>query len=410
MADAFPASTAVAIIGAGPSGTAMAAMLQSAGIECALIEAQTFPRFSIGESLLPEALNCLDAAGLLDAVEAAGFQYKDGALFATNADRFAFDFGDGYTPGRGHAFQVPRAEFDLLLANVCASRGVPISYATRVQDVETRARGYRLQLEGESGPGTLDAGYIVDASGFGRVLARLFGLDKPSGIAERASLFRHLDLAPETGMPDRNKILIAQEGLDASIWYWLIPFAGQRCSVGVVTDKLPAGVAPEFLEKEFNRLLGRQDLVSAITAGAEPARPLGCLRGYSASISRLYGDNYVILGNAGEFIDPIFSSGVTIALKSAVMSAPLVVDSVRNGRRVDWESGFQAPLLAGVDTFKEYVSAWYRGILPRLFFAPEKNEAIYRQICSILGGYVWDRSNPFTRLTADRLGSLESWL
>ena len=383
----------------------MASSLADQGIAGLIIEREQFPRFTIGESLLPEAINCLETAGLLEAVEAAGFQYKDGALFATNEEQFTVNFADGYSSGRGYAYQVPRADFDLRLIDCCIAKGVQVCYQTTVVDIAPIDRGYCLTLECNGDSRKITSNFLVDASGFGKVLAKKFKLERPSLLDNKTALFCHIKVEICANQFDRNKILIAQTHMDTPIWYWLIPFAGDYCSVGVVTDQ-DKPISTQQQKHDYLKYLAEQHLVSKLVGDRVLLRPVGCISAYSSSISTLYGDRYVILGNAGEFIDPIFSSGVTIALKSAVLAAPLVLETIKYGTQPDWNKHFQVPLVQGIDTFREYVLAWYAGTLPNLFYSSKNNENAYRMICSILAGYVWDRSNPFTRMTASSLRSL----
>lgn len=404
MANSLPQHSEVIIIGAGPAGAAMASMLADAGIYPLVIEREQFPRFTIGESLLPEALNCLDTAGLLDVVESADFQYKDGALFATNQQQFSLNFADGFTSGRHHAYQVPRADFDLRLINRCIEKGVQVSYQTSVVDIAPLTNGHHLILELGGERHEMSSNFLVDASGSGRVLAKKFKLDKPSGLTNKNALFCHIDANFSACQFDRNKILIAQVHVDDPTWYWFIPFTGTHCSVGVVCDE-DVLLPQHQREQAYRKHLEAQNLVATLVGDGKLLREVGCARAYSSSITSLYGHRYVILGNAGEFIDPIFSSGVTIALKSAELAAPLVLEAIK-GTIPNWEEQFQRPLMAGVDTFKQYVLAWYAGILPNLFHQAEKNTEVASMICSILSGYVWDRSNPFTKMTVARLKNL----
>lgn len=402
MFNSLPRHSDVIIIGAGPSGSAMASTLADHGIRALIIERDQFPRFTIGESLLPEAINCLETVGLLDAVEAARFQYKDGALFATNDEQYVIRFADGLSPGRHYAYQVPRADFDLLLVNSCISKGVPVCYQTSVASIAPVDRGYCLTLKSNGEYRKITSNFLVDASGFGRVLAKNFNLEKPAGLASKRALFCHIDAEISPAQFDRNKILIAQTHMDIPTWYWVIPFSGGYCSAGVVTDT-DKPISPHGVEHDYLKYLSEQRLVSEVTNGGALLRKVGCVSAYSSSISSLYGDRYLILGNAGEFIDPIFSSGVTIALKSVVLAAPLVLEKIKQGTQPDWSGRFERPLREGIDTFREYVLGWYAGTLPNLIYSSEKNEKVYRMICSILAGYVWDRSNPFTRMTAPKL-------
>ena len=130
------------------------------------------------------------------------------------------------------------------------------------------------------------------------------------------------------------------------------------------------------------------------------------ITGYSTDIKTLSGDGYAILGNAGEFLDPVFSSGVTIAWKSAALAVPAVSRAL-SAQSVDWELDYEAPLRDGVRTFRDFVERWYSGDLVNIFFYPDKTEDVTRMMCSILAGYAWDKSNPFTKNTKRRLEVLK---
>jgi hypothetical protein len=121
--------------------------------------------------------------------------------------------------------------------------------------------------------------------------------------------------------------------------------------------------------------------------------PARVLEGWSANVTSVFGDGYCLVGNAGEFLDPIFSSGMSFAFASARLAVSALERQLR-GESVDWQSDYATPLAAGIDVFRDYVSWWYEGTLQRLFFS-DAPPTVRRQICSVLAGYVWDRTNPF---------------
>jgi flavin-dependent dehydrogenase len=125
-------------------------------------------------------------------------------------------------------------------------------------------------------------------------------------------------------------------------------------------------------------------------------------------VKSLWGRNYALLGNAGEFLDPVFSSGVTIAFRSASMATGLLARQFA-GETVDWQAEYGAPLKKGVDTFRAFVESWYAGGFQRIIFHPQQAPDIRRMVCSILAGYAWDESNPLVRDTKRRLAALEEF-
>lgn len=395
----FPARVDVAVIGAGPAGTTAAALLRARGWSTAIVEAETFPRFVIGESLLARCMDLLDEAGLLDAVRARGYLVKRGALFVRGDERADIDFAEQFTPGWTWTWQVPRADFDLTLANEASRQGVSIYYQHRVVTMTPGAES-ALTVESPGGSRTLRARHVIDASGYGRVLPRLLGLDRPSSLPERKSVFAHVrgDVRPKGTLENRIWIVMHPRGA----WVWLIPFSDGITSVGFVAE-------PSFFEhftgtdeEVFRAAIAEDQNTRERLAGAELVFPPRTLRGYSAAVSAMHGPGYTLVGNATEFLDPVFSSGVTLALESANRAAHLV-DRVLRGEPVDWDADYTAYMMRGVETFRAFVLGWYSGEFPEILFSRSQNDLLRRQVTSVLAGYVWDETNPFVRQPARRM-------
>jgi len=138
---------------------------------------------------------------------------------------------------------------------------------------------------------------------------------------------------------------------------------------------------------------------------AEPVTVIGSINGYSCNVKNLFGDKFVLLGNAAEFVDPIFSSGVSIACRSAILAVPLIERELK-GENIDWLREYEEPMRRGVKVFHTFVEAWYEGTLSRLFYAETKNAQYKSYICSILAGYVWDENNPVTRFNLSKLRTM----
>jgi len=395
----------VVIIGAGPSGAVAATLLHRKSLSVLVLERQQFPRFSIGESLLPHCMDFLEQADMLDAVTNAGFQFKNGAAFRRDEDYESFDFGDKSCNGWDHTYQVERARFDKILADEAERQGVEIRYRHTITAFQSAGGTARLGVTDANGDAyEVDADFVLDASGFGRVLARLLDLERASDFAPRTSVFTHLSDHISADRYDRDKILISVHPEQRDIWYWLIPFEGGRASVGVI---LPSAMLAEMPGDDLSRLrqlMAQVPSQAKLLANAEYDSRVGSIEGYSCNVTRLYGDNYALLGNAGEFLDPVFSSGVTIALKSASLAAETVARQLA-GLQPDWDLEYAQPLKQGVETFREFVNAWYDGRLQDIFFSSNKGEDVRQMVCSILAGYVWDHENPYVQKPA-RLNTL----
>lgn len=400
----------VIIIGAGPAGACAGALLSKAGKKVLCVEKHHFPRFSIGESLLPHCMQFLAEAGLESALQLQaaehGFQFKNGAAFLKNDRRTAFDFTDKFSPGPGTTFQVKRAAFDNLLANAAAAQGLQIRYGTTVSAFQSNGHGQtQLTVTNEDGSqATLSAAFVLDASGFGRVLPRLLGLEVPSDFPVRQACFCHIQDNISDSHFDRNKILITVHSSLPDVWFWLIPFSDGTASLGVVGKQQRFNNALSAAENLWQHIHQTPELAQLL-AQATPINDAQTLTGYSANVRSLYGNNFALLGNAGEFLDPVFSSGVTIALRSAVMAVPLVLQQLAGGNP-DWEAQYSKPLRKGIDTFRTFVTAWYDGRFQDVIFSEKRQPKITAMISSILAGYAWDLANPYVAEPERRLNVL----
>jgi flavin-dependent dehydrogenase len=278
----------------------------------------------------------------------------------------------------------------------------------RHEVVEADVTGERPRVTVRDAEGlthTIEAGFLLDASGFGRILPRLLKLETPSKFPVRGAIFTHIEDHIALGTFDRHKIRVTVHPKFPDVWYWTIPFSNGRCSLGVVAHN-------EFLsqytgtETERLRAIVAEDPdLSALLANAVWDTPARQIVGYAANVKSLWGNRYALLGNAGEFLDPVFSSGVTIAFKSASLAS----DCLRReaaGDTVDWQRDYAEPLKAGVDTFRAYVEAWYAGDFQKIIFHKDSSPEVHRMISSILAGYAWDTKNPFVAEPKRRLAVL----
>ena len=387
-------NTDVLIIGAGPSGTVAAAILAKNGFNTTILEKSQFPRFVIGESLLPRCMEHFETAGFIDVIESAGFQKKYGARFIKGNYISDFNFTDQHTKGWSWTWQVPRGEFDKLLADEVEKRGVEIQYNTSVSHIDFDPKNPIIHYTDKSGHHKIEAKYIIDASGYGRVIPRLLNLDEPSSLPPRTAVFSHVyDHNREKGF-DAERIDIITH--DHGIWAWIIPFSNGMASVGFAGDMEyfsqfgsdSAALLNELIQNNpyVHKRLGNPDYVF------EPKR----LQGYAIGVKSLFGNRFVLTGNSAEFLDPIFSSGVTFATESASLAAHLITKEL-NGHPVDWDLEYTKHIRSGVDVFRSYIKGWYNGTLQDIFYDDNKRLDFQKQICSVLAGYVWDESNPVVR-------------
>ncbi len=396
----------VVVIGAGPSGSIAAALLKRRGWRVLVLEAQQFPRFVVGESLLAHCLDFLAEADMLEAVERAGFQYKDGAAFVRGPDYADVSFKEQFSKGYDHAFEVDRATFDKLLADEAEKQGVEIRYRHRVVAFEDVEGGARLTVENAEGLSShIEARFVLDASGFGRALAKLLALETPADFPTRLATVTHVTDEVAEDAFDRAKVQVIVHPRHADVWYWVIPFPRHRNSIGCVASREFLASYPTDPKERLRALIEEEPFLSRITANADWHTPVRELGGYSASVRTMHGPAFALLGNAAEFLDPVFSSGLAIAMRSSSLAAALLDRQLR-GEQVDWSKEFEIPLRKGVSTFRVYVDAWYDGRFQRVMFAKNKTPGIRKMISSVLAGYAWDDSNPFVADAERRLGML----
>jgi flavin-dependent dehydrogenase len=401
----YTEQTDVLVIGAGPAGTVAASLVHQAGYRVKVVEKQKFPRFVIGESLLPRCMEALEAAGFLEAVKQQGFQEKFGAKFVRDGKVCDYIFSDAFTPGWTWTWQVPRGNFDKTLADTLAGMGVPVEYETGVTGIVFNGSNSVTTVEMPDGASKqIEARFIIDGSGYGRVIPRLFNLDRPSSLPPRKTLFAHAQDPNRFSDGEPNRITIIVH--EPTTWIWVIPFSSGVTSVGYVGD-------PEFFQKyagtpdqQLRAMIEAEPHIRERFRDAEFLFEPRTIEGWSTTTDKFYGEGFVLTGNVTEFLDPVFSSGVTLAVASSQRAGELVVRTL-NGEAVDWDRDYMQYMMQGVDTFRSYVNSWYDGTLGTIFFAERQDPEIKRQICSVLAGYVWDLDNPYVNNPDANLKRLE---
>jgi flavin-dependent dehydrogenase len=385
----------VLVIGAGPAGTVAASIVNKAGYTVKIVEKQLFPRFVIGESLLPRCMEAFTEAGFIDAITEKGFQQKGGAKFVKNGKICDYSFSDQYTTGWNWTWQVPRAAFDKTLADTVEKMGVEVAYEKTVTGISFQGSDSLTRIQGKNGEETeISARFIIDGSGYGRVIPRLFNLERPSDQPSRKAIFAHVVDLKRSMADEPNRITIVVH--EPGVWIWIIPFSDGITSLGFVGD-------PAFFNRyagdqtaQFRAMIASEPYLSERFKDVELIFEPRVLQAWSSTTDRFFGEGFVLTGNVTEFLDPIFSSGVTLATVSSQMAAKLVIEKLQ-GKQVDWDASYMQPMMQGIDTFRSYVTAWYDGVLDRIFFSEDQDELIKSQICSVLAGYVWDKANPYVR-------------
>ena len=381
----------VLVIGAGPSGCVSSCYLHNNGAKVKVVEKTKFPRLVVGESLIPRAMEHFHEAGLFDALDKMNFEKKPGARFIRGEEVCDFDFSQNYTEGWTWTWQVPRADFDNTMAQEVIRKGIDLEFESEVIDIEFNGKNSVTTVKDKNGNlKKIHAKFVIDSSGYGRVLPRLLDLDYPSGLAPHSAIFTHIK---DINRPEND--IISFDIIETEVWLWVIQFSNGNTSVGIVgptdfIDSLSSESTSEALRKAILMSKHSKDRFGDLDFLFEPIK----LQNYSRAVKKMYGDGFALTGNSTEFLDPIFSSGVAFATESGMLAAKLSLREI-NGENVDWETEFSDYMKEGIETFRTYVEEWYTGNLQTLFFHQPENPEVKRKICSVLAGYVWDKSNPF---------------
>jgi flavin-dependent dehydrogenase len=388
----------VIVIGGGPAGSTAATMLARKGRTVLLLERERFPRDHIGESLLPASMPILEELGVLPAIQGAGFLKKWGAtmVWGTTPEPWSWHFRE--TNQRfPHAYQVFRPEFDQILLNNSVANGVTARQGCRVLEVlfeGARATGVRF-LDEAGAEQTIAARFIVDASGQSGLLGRALRLRRNDTEFRNLAVYGYFEGAERLPPPDDTNIFI--ESYEHG-WFWNIPLHREPAgwmSVGAVVDSKSGqeGIAAQGLEGFFAAQLGLAPNTARMVRDARLVQGPIVIRDWSYVSEEVVGDGYILAGDAACFIDPLFSTGVHLALSAGIMAAAYVTSALKDPE-------IAAP--AG-KVYKELYYQQYSHFreLARLFYASNRTvDSYFWEIRRILDDDSLTPRQAFVRATA----------
>jgi flavin-dependent dehydrogenase len=403
----------VAIIGGGPAGSTAATLLAQAGRRVIVFEREKFPRFHIGESLLPFSIQTFDRLGVREKLDRTFLPKFGGEIMAACGTRgIKFYFKDGFRSQRDRAYQVTRSEFDKLLLDHSRESGAEVLEETKVNGVNFADDRVTIQIENskvacsttepagaerrgrESPRGfasggahkSIEARYLLDCSGRQTVLGSSFSLKKTYDHLQKFSLFAHYENVDR--LPGRDATLIRMvRGLDR--WFWMIPLTDTRTSVGVVMNTTAFRATKLAPQAALEKFIAEQSLMNERMKNAVRVSPVYSAGDYSYRNSRLFGDRWLLAGDAAGFIDPVFSSGVFLAIMSAERAADTLDEVLRDkSKRHRLFVKYSHSVNRMMDIYLKFVTAWYQRSQEFLevFLNPTDTMQIAAAVNAVLAG------------------------
>jgi len=379
------------VIGGGPSGSTVATRLAQRGRRVVLLEKERFPRFHIGESLLPCSMPLFERLGVLPALTQHGFLPKYAAEFVTADGSLTrrYAFADGLIPGAPSAFEVDRAEFDQVLLANAEKHGALVREGTAVTGFETTQDGVEVSLrDAADGVRTVSGRILLDATGQSSFVAGKLGLREMDSGLRNFAVFSHFEGAErQTGEREGDiTVVLAPDG-----WWWVIPLAGGRTSVGQVGPaSMLRGRKPD--ERYFHEEIAGTPYLAQRLARATRIAPVRTVSDYSYVSRKLAGDRFLLVGDAGAFIDPVFSTGVYLGMVSAFRAAEAVDAALSRGRYSRREFlAYEAWVQRHVRTYRRFVKGFYRPEFVELLMAPSDFLDLRAAVTSFLAGFGVDQ-------------------
>jgi flavin-dependent dehydrogenase len=390
----------VVIAGGGPGGSVTASRLRQLGHSVLVLEKGHHPRFHLGESLLPQSMETLRTIGVMDDVEAR-FIRKHGAHFRDDLGRTnRYDFSEAYDATAPYAFEVLREEFDALLFRHAGKLGAELREGwdtSRIVFDGSRAKGV-IAVDPQGREHAIDARFVVDATGRSALMAhaakktlRVPRLDKTALFCQWRGGFR--DVGERAG---DIQIVVTKTG-----WFWFIPFIDGRTSIGVVqsSEWLKNRKPGETTDAMYMRSFAESGVASELVRGAEKLWPAAqATADFSFRVGEIAGNGWICVGDAGGFIDPLFSTGAHLAIRGGRLGAEAIHAALEAGdvsapRLAAWESFSRR----GTDTFLGAVQAFYEGPLQEYLFAEKQHPYLRKAITSMLAGDVFDEDARWVR-------------
>lgn len=399
-------SPQIVVIGGGPAGATVGTICAQAGYSVQILEREKGPRFHIGESLMPATYSTLKRLGALDKIKASRFQKKYSVQFVSESGKESqpFYFFENNPHEAAQTWQVVREEFDSMLLENAKEHGVKVSYGLRAMDVlmdGTKAIGVHVR-DSEGREQDIFCDVVVDATGQSSLIMNKLGLKVANKHLRKASVWTYYKGASrEAGLDEGATLVCATK--DKKGWFWYIPQHNDMLSVGVVSsmDEL-FGPDCGTHEEVFQRELSRCPAVLKRVSIGERVGPYYATKDFSYHSKQISGPGWVLVGDAFGFLDPIYSSGVFLALKSGEMAADAIIEGFARGDLGQQTLGsWQPEFLQGMNRMKRLVYAFYEGFNFGTFI--RKHPEMKRHITDLLVGDLFKKAVDEVALPMDAM-------
>jgi flavin-dependent dehydrogenase len=374
------------VIGGGPGGSTAGALLAKRGHKVLLLEKEVFPRFHIGESLLPYNLPIFDELGVMRELKAAGFPKKYGAQFELGDKTrwVGFVFRDGRFTKHKEAMQVERAKFDHILLKNSAANGVDVREGWTVQRVDSAEGGMTVQATGPNGEKeTFRGEWVIDASGRGNLTGNQEGIRVMHPALKKLAVFGHFkNVKLDAGERAGDTVVIRLNNK----WFWVIPVSSELTSVGCVMDKDEFTQWKGTPEELFQSIVQNNRAVLERMKNAERVDKIHVTADFSYKNKRLYGERLLRVGDAAGFLDPIFSSGVFIAMRSGKLATEAIFEAIKRGNSTKPFMRYEKQVFAGMDFYWEMVEKFYTTPFMEIFMNPREAFSLPAAVNAALAG------------------------
>jgi len=398
----------VIVIGGGPGGSTAATLLARKGFSVLLLERERFPRFQMGESPLPYNNDLFDRLGVRDQLRGGDFFPKFGAAFCTANGEvgYTFRFDRNLASEQYHqSFQVKRADFDTLMLRNAESNGVEVHEQTSVTSVDLSDPN-RAVVQTAAGD-RFEGRFVVDASGHGSVIGTKLGGRRDVASLKKIAVFAHYHgVERAEGRDAGNTVIVVLR----NAWIWLIPVSADTMSVGLVVDRdhvKECGLTPEEL---LTRTIAETQWVVERMRAAERVTQVYTRKDFSFRMERLVGDNFALVGDAAGFLDPIFSTGVFMAMKSADLAAAAVVQRLRGGS-MRLLRAYEREMQRALGKYFRFIQNFYRREFLEVFLQPPEDDlGLLKVIVGVLAGNIFaQRGDRFKLALFFTLVRLQKW-